>query len=454
LLGRSFVLVADGVDKFALQTSDYDSLKNTLAFLARRKTLFEVNAVHLFRDDDFRKGIRKLFIGGLSNADTQALFVKRLGAYAPMYSKAFPLLAEYGGGNPRQGLRLLNAYYFHRVQKHAAHEAAIADACHRASVDLLNVPAGRFPVEALNAVKKAGYMEGSLLNDKEIRASLDINDALYRNWILIEQEPLAQTPTRWPARINPLLERAFEWRAPTPPSAEEQAVLEWARQHGISPLGLNAPVNNMGEPDWAACQTRIESSSSSEDDALNVVGLLEAIGAGLFGVERQDRIIVAYKRRGNLDAVRDFLVGKANTYGFFPCREIVLTGGEGRQPIQKMLVELGDRNPELIYSVDVTGDWTDAQLRDLEHRRDLFDTLQMLWWVQQDALERYKPFWPQLRQLFRFYTLEEELWRGLTPEDIESDIAIIRSLSTQPDPEGVRRLQSVLAFLRERGASA
>jgi hypothetical protein len=55
--------------------------------------------------------------------------------------------------------------------------------------------------------------------------------------------------------------------------------------------------------------------------------------------------------------------------------------------------------------------------------------------------------------VFRFYTLEE-LWRGLTPEEIESDIDIIRSLSSQPDPEGVQRLQSVLNFLRERGPQA
>ena len=168
-------------------------------------------------------------------------------------------------------------------------------------------------------------------------------------------------------------------------------------------------------------------------------------------VERQDRIVVAYKNRTNLDAVRNFLVGKANTYGFFPCREIVLTGGEGRQPVQELLVGLGERDPNLIFSVDLTGDWTDAQLRDLEHRRDLFDTLQMLWWVQQDTLEHYKPFWPQLRQLFRIYRLEEELWRGLTPEEIEADIETIRELSTQPDPEGVHRLQSVLAFLRKMG---
>ncbi len=453
-LGRQPILVADGVDKFALQTSDYDSLKKTLAFLAGRRTLFEVNAVHLFRDADFRPGLRKLFIGGIPSEAMRDLFRKRLGAYAPMYQKAFPLLAEYAGGNARQGLRLLNGYYYHRVQKHAGHEAAVAEACHRASTDILNVPAVRFPAEVLNAIKKAGYMEGSLPNDSEMRTSLDINDALYRNWILLEREPLPQAPTRWPARINPLLERAFEWHVPTPPSAEEQAVLKWASEHGMSPLGLNAPVNDLGEPDWGACLTRMESSSFSKDDALSIVGLLEAIGAGLFGVERQDRVIVAYQERSNLEAVQDFLVGKANTYGYFPCREIDLLGGEGQQPIQRLLVELADRNPDVIYSVHITGEWTEAQLRDLDHRRDLFDPLQMLWWIQRDALERYKPCWPQLRQLFRFYTLEEELWRGLTPEDIESDIGIIRSLSSQPDPEGVQRLQAVLTFLHEKGAPA
>jgi hypothetical protein len=453
-LKRNPILVADGVDKFALQTSDYDSLKKTLAFLAQRKTLFEVNAVHLFRDDDFRRGIRKLFIGGISNEGIEALFMKRLGAYAPMYSVAFPLLAEYAGGNARQGLRLLNAYYFLRTQKRTEHSEALARACHRVSSDILSVPVGLFPAEVLSAVGKANYMEGSLPNDRDIRTAADVNDALYRNWIFLNGSPTPEAPTQWPAQVNPLIVQAFEWSASTPPTAEEQAVRQWAIEHHISPLGLNAPVDEHGEPDWGACRTSLESSSSSEDEILNTVQLLEAIGAGLFGVERRDRIIIAYKNRGNLDAVRDFLVGKANTYGFFPCREIVLTGGEGRQPVQELLVSLAERDPNVIYSVDLVGPWTDAQLRDLDHRRDLFDTLQMLWWVQQDALERYKPFWPQLRQLFRIYRLEEELWRGLTTEEIEADIDIIRNLFSQHDTEGVRRLQTVLTFLRERGPSA
>lgn len=451
-LNRNPILVADGVDKFALQTSDYDSLKRTLAFLARRKTLFEVNAIHLFSEDDFLKGIRKLFIGGISNTDTQALFTKRLGAYAPMYSKAFPLLAEYAGGNARQGLRLLNAYYYRRVQKRNDHAAALALACRRVCSDLLSVPFSSFPADVVQVVKRDGYIEGSVLENR--MTAVGATDAVYRNWLFLDAEPRPDSPTRWPARLNPLIDMAIGWAPAKPISAEQQKVLAWAHEHEVSPLGLSVPLSATGTPDWDVFWKEIESSSSSEDEKLTILGLLEAIGAGLFGIERQDRIIVAYKERGNLEAVRDFLVGKANTYGFFPCREIVLAGGEGQDPIRNLLVELGDRNPDVIYSLDITGDWTDAQLRDLDHRRDLFDTLQMLWWIQRDALERCKPFWPQLRQLFRFYALEEELWRGLTSEDVESDIEIIRALASQPDPEGIQRLQTVLTFLRERGESA
>ena len=450
-LERPPVLVADGVDKFDPVTSDYFSLKDTLTFLARRKTVFEVNAVHLFREEDFRAGVRKLFISSMDNETLQEVFAKRLGAYAPLYRQAFTLLAEYSGKNIRQALRLLNAYYFQRTQRRNDHTAALARACHRVSSDLLSVPFGLFPVDVLSFVKRDRYIEGSLMKDQLTAAGA--NEAVYRNWLFLDGEPPGSAPTRWPARVNPLIDMAIDWEPAIPPSPEEQAVRKWAREHHVSPMGLNVPVNDHGEPDWDGFWKEIESSSSS-NEPLNILRLLEEIGAGLFGVERRDRIIVAYKARANLEAVRDFLVGEANIHGVFPCEEIVLLGGEGCQPVQELVTRLAGRDANRIYSIDLTGDWTDAQLRDLEHRRDLFDNLQMLWWIQQDALKRYLPFWQQLRQLFRIYRLEEELWRGITLGDIEADIEVIKSLSSQRDPEGVRRLQSVLAFLRSQRAPA
>jgi hypothetical protein len=213
-------------------------------------------------------------------------------------------------------------------------------------------------------------------------------------------------------------------------------------------MGLNLPIDSHGEPRWDEFWKEIESSNSSEDKALSIIRLLEEIGAGLFGIERRDRIIVAYKKRGNIEAVRDFLVGKANTYGFFPCEEIALVGGEGVQPVQELMTRLAYRDANQIYSIDITGNWTDAQLRELEHRRDKFDNLQMLCWIRQDDLKRYLQFWQQLRQLFRIYRLEEELWRGITPEEIEADIEVIRSLSSIQIPRVSIGFDRFLRFFR------
>jgi hypothetical protein len=117
-------------------------------------------------------------------------------------------------------------------------------------------------------------------------------------------------------------------------------------------------------------------------------------------------------------------------------------------------VWLADQDPNRIYSVELTGKWTEAQLRDLDHRRDILGNLQMLWWIQQDDLKRYLRFWPQLRQFFRIYRLEDELWRGITMKEIQADIDFIKDMSDESDLEGVRRLSAVLAYLKESGGKS
>jgi hypothetical protein len=450
ITSREPLIIAAGIDKFNLRTPEYDSLKDTLTFLSKRKTLFEVNAVHLFQEQDFRIGIRKLFVGGIGDDMLVQMLQKRLGSYAPVYQDAFSLIVDYSGGNARQALRLLNTYYFRRTQRQNDHAAAIALSCHQVGKDLLNMPYGRFPTDIFTLVKRDRYIEGSLLTDP--KTSAGANDAVYHNWLFVQSEPDSATPTRWPAIINPLIDVAIKWEADAPRTLEEEAVRKWARDHDISPVGLNIPVNDHGEPAWDKFWEEIE--SSSEKETLNILGVLEEIGAGLFGVERQDRIIITYRDRKNLEAVRDFLVGEANTYSHFPCEEITMEGGEGREPVIELLMRLADKDPNRIYSVELTGKWTEAQLRDLEHRRDILDNLQMLWWIQQDDLKRYLRFWPQLRQFFRIYRLEDELWRGITMEEIQADIDFIKDMSDESDPEGVRRLLNVLAYLKESGVKS
>lgn len=447
---REPTIIAEGIDKFNPGTPEYFSLKDTLTFLAKRKTLLEVNAVHLFKEQDFRPGIRKLFIGGIGKEMLVEMLQKRLGSYASVYQDAFPFIVDYSGGNARQALRLLNAYYFRRSQRKNDHTAAIALACHQVGRDLLNVPYGRFPTDIFDVVKRDGYMEGALFTDRE--GAPGANDAVYHNWLFVQDEPDSATPTKWPAIINPLIDEAIEWAAVAPRTPEEEAIRKWAQDHDISPLGLNLPVDDKGKPAWDKFWEEIE--SSAEEETLNILGVLEEIGAGLFGIERQDRIIITYQDRKNLEAVRDFLVGEANTYSLFPCEEITLGGGEGREPVIELLARLADRDPNRIYSIELTGKWTEAQLRDLEHRRNIFGNLQMLWWIQQDDLKRYLRYWPQLRQFFRIYRLEDELWRGITMEEIQADIDFIKDISEQPDSEGVRRLSTVLAYLKESGGKS
>lgn len=447
ITSRDPVIIAEGIDKFIPGSPEYFSLKDTLSFLGKRKTLFEVNAVHFFREQDFRLGIRRSFIGGIGYDMLSQMLKKRLGAYAPVYQDAFSLIVDYSGGNARQALRLLNAYYFQRTQRKNDHTTAIALACHRVGKDLLNVPYGHFPTDIFTVVKRDKYIEGSLLTNS--KTAIGANDAVYHNWLFVQDEPDPATPTQWPTIINPLIDNAIAWKADDPRTPEEEAALKWAIDHDISPLGLNIPVDENGKPAWDKFWEEIE--SSSEEETLNILGVLEEIGAGLFGIERQDRIIISYRDHANLEAVRDFLVGEANTYSHFPCEEITLEGGEGQDPIGALLMRLVDQDPNRIYSVKLTGKWTEHQLRNLDHRRDIFGNLQMLWWIKQDDLKRYLRFWPQLRQFFRIYILEDELWRGITMEEIQADIDFIKDMSDESDPEGVRRLSAVLAYLKDFG---
>jgi len=448
--GRRATVIAEGVDKFDPHGAEFIPLQNTLRFLGKWKTLFEINAAHLFRFDDIAPACRSIFVGGMNDDSLRQVFNKRLGSYAPVYQSAYELLTEYSGGNVRQGLRLLSDYYFRRTQRRNGHDASIALACHRVMEDLLRVSTGRFPVEVMNAVKKDGYAEGRLFSDR--KTAEGAMRAIYRNWIVLLSEPDRENPTRWPAQINPLINDAIAWEDIEPPSAEELAVQKWAQQHDVSPIGLGCQLNvETGLPNWDSFWEEYNSSTSSEEDALGIVHLLEEIGAGLFGEERQDRIMVAYQDEENLAVIRDFLVGKANTYGSFPCQEIALEGGETQDPIARLLTNLANPRSDVIYSVHLRGAWTDSQLRDLERIRDVFGNLQMLWWVQQNALVRYLSRWPQLRQYFRFYEIESELRHGLSADEIETDIAFIEGLDREGDPEGVKRLRNVLSFLKRQG---
>jgi len=436
-------IIAEGVDKFAISHAGYLGLAEVLDFLREYKTLYEANAIHLF--DAGRRWVTsdKLFIGPLTDETIVNMYERRLGSYAPLYRDTFYLLAQYAGGNARQALRLLNSYYFQRIQRSNDRTAALAMATHRVMKDLLQLGFTKFPANTLAVFKRDGYVEGSLLSE-DIEHRQEARDILYRNWAFLRSDPVPGT-TRWPLFINPLVNEAIAWEKGTPEPPELTAVRQWAKNHHISPMGLSMPEDDEGRPRWKQIWEQLMSSESSEDE-LNIVRLLEEIASSLFSVNRQDRIMVSYRNPQNLNIALDYLIGKASAYGPFLCHEIRLIGGGGNNPVATLLAEVKEKDEATIYGVFMEGEWTSDQLGALEYLRDRFIDVQMLWFVEHNALLRYLPHWPQFRQLLRFYVLEDDFLSTLTKEEIIEDLSVLSNFYG-PDDIGLKRLGHVLHHL-------
>lgn len=446
------LLIADGVDKYSVDSPEYFSIKEVLLFLARRKTLFEVNAIHLFLEKDFKIGIEKIFIGALDTSEIIEIMTKRLGAYSTLHKVALPRIAEYSGGNIRQALRLLNYYYFYYdVEKNI--DKAMNLATQRVIVDMLSLPYKAFPEDIFNVIKRDGYMEAGLFSSQSTVS--EISDIVYCNWIFIKSIPTPVAPMRWPTKLNPLIAEfidavAKKENSSSSSSSGEVLIQNWAKNNAMTSVGINAPVDEYGKPDWQIFWKQLEESIDSKK--MNLIELLENIANGLFGIQRQDRIIVAYENPACLKPVRDFLIGEAYTFDEFECEEIILTGGEGKYPISKLSSRILKENPYKIYSIELSGNWTEQQLRELDAKRDIFINIQMLWWIRKDKLKEYLHFWPQLRQMFRIYQLEENLlFQNISREEIEEDIELIKELSEAKDNSGIKRLQNVLEYLAKEG---
>jgi hypothetical protein len=303
--------------------------------------------------------------------------------------------------------------------------------------------------EFLKIFSRDGYIEDSIISNH--RSNAQVMELIYRNLIFLTSLPSNQMISRWPLLLNPLLRTAMENIVKfTPEPVENEIFSTIANDQGFNPVGLNALTDEKGEPDW---ESGWQYLMSIREYPLNIQQLLEEIASGLFGNERRDRIVIAFQSHDIIKILCNFFVGKANTYGVYDCREIIANGGEGKNPVLNLLTEIDKPdNDSTIYSVDMTGDWTENQLRELDHRRDLFAQLQMLWWIPAEKLEIYKAQWPQLRQLFRFYRLEKDLLNGLTADEIKNDMEIIQEIAPDND-NAFNRLKKVLEYIQQNEAA-
>ena len=443
------IIFASGIDKFDIKSASFFSLKSSIILLSNFKTLFEVNAVHLFIPDStspFSKECKKEFIPTISDTNIQKILVKRMGVYAEPIETELRLITKWSGGNPRQAIRLLAHYQAARKNKTFDKTGRLANAIKRTTEDLFAF-ANKPSPELIKVIQKDKKIQTSLLNlpgDKE-----KAQDSLYSNWIFITKN---SNNGAWPAIINPLIKPFFQDEITITTDPEQKILSQYAETNGMSAAGLGFyMLDTDNEPKSAeTIFQEFFATGIDEPVPLKLTEILDIISAALLSKDRKDRVIIGFKDKNILNAARAYLFAKANSYEFQQVEHIELWGGENKEPF-KFLEQILDRNTN-ITSLEFLGNWTEKQLDILDKYRDRLIGHQMLWWIPLDDLKNYLPNWVQLRELFEVFILEDELLGSLSVEDVEADLAFFEDLvETEQSAEAsmVNNLNTVLEYLKQ-----
>ncbi len=434
ILGRRIFILASGVDKFELGTSAYISLSEPLTVLASFKTLFEVNAVHLFANDRWTQGLKKEVLTASSSNWIEAMLNKRLGVYAQVYKNQIPILSAYSGGIPRQALRLLD--HFIIQHKHYPNQNDVIIHC----VEAVNRDFFSFAKkpknELLKAVSKQNYLETTLVSitgDQETAMR-----AVFGNWIILKKH---KQESLWQACVNPVIKSSFANLSVSDP--EMLLLKKYADQQGMSAHGLDIDVQMK---DWQETLRGVV----DHPIALKITEILDTISSALLSKDREDRIIVGYENHQNAEIVRAYLEAKSNTYEYQVWKHVAVQGGNQQLPLNEILNFLADETIG-IYSIDFVGDFNDEQLNELNLRRDTFIEKQLIWWIPKNKLAQYLVQLTQLRQLFQIFILEDDISKSLKTEDIEADLEFMQDLVESENTAEfsyVSNLQKVLNYLK------
>lgn len=434
-LGRPLVFLAAGVDKFEPGSTAYLGLWDTLNSLAFFKTLFEVNAVHLFINDRWTSQLEKIVLTASGEKWIEEMLRKRLGIYAKSYLLEIPILAAFSGGIPRQAIRLLD--YFISQQKNNISRQEILK-CVVKSVNRDFFSFSKKPRnELLNVVLKQKILETSLISmPGDIETALC---AIFGNWVILRQH---KNGSQWEAFVNPVIKSSFANTVHDDP--EIMLLKNYAIQQGMGASGLDINIDIAG---WQESLLNM----IEEPLELNITEILDAISSALLSRQREDRIIVGYENKANFDAVYAYLEAKSNTYEYQIWRHNFIEGGEGYSPLTKIMEFLDDKSTD-IYSIELVGDFTIEQLAELNIRRDTFIDKQLIWWIPKNKLAKYLIHWTQLRQLFKVLILEDDLSKTLKTEEIEADINFMEELVESENTavfSYVSNLKKVLFYLKE-----
>lgn len=436
-------IYAAGLDKFPIRSAAFFVFTDIIGTLSKFKTLFEVNAIHIFSKQF--QSVEPLFITAVDKALIIDILSRRMGIYAKNILEEIKILAEWSGGNPRQALRLLT--HFETTRKNTKYNSAqsITYAIRNTTSDFFSYspkPSSDL-IRTVNSTGKINTTYVAKIMDQETAQT-----AIYGNWVIITEKG---SDPYWPAIINPIVKSAFS-KEEMPQEPEIKILEEYANQECISPIGVGPSRLHDGGGEKTADRLLWELFASGIDEPIhtNLSEILDSLSAALLSKERSDRAIIAFKDERLAEAARAYIFAKANSYDFQRCEHRVIEGGLHKFPLEE-LYEFLNVDAD-IYSIEFSGDWEDSDIEILDSQRDRFINYQMLWWIPYPKLKKYLPSWRQLRQLFEIFVLEDELLGSISKEEIAEDISFFQSLDskeTGSEATAVNYLKQVLEYVRD-----
>ncbi len=448
--GRKLFIYAEGIDKFKYNETAYHFVQGILDFMANYKTLYEVNFVHLFFGNNKWRMSYAIILHNADKQEVEAVLQKRLGdRYKDFYSGIIPAIAGMSGGNLRQGLKILTEYYYAVDVLKKTADQAFSYACSLTRNNSLFIAREKFPSDIIKVVYRDRYLLTEMITGEQ-RDS--VHDALYNNWIMITDE--SKDKKQWESMINPLITPASDIITDLPESPEAMLLKQWAKEHEISPFGLEIDKSISEEQiidlkteitvTATLSKTRIFDIIDSESCGLNpfnIIDLFERLAAYFLEEKRKDKIIITYDDPEIAEIANDFIVGKAATYKPVECKDIFLENPTA----ENILTQI--RNNQRKYtalSIFFGNNLSPEDALTLNKLRDRFIQNRMIWWIKFDHLRSYLEKWTQLQQFFLIYRLDENLLAWITKEEVLEDL---EEIDDSDSDEIKNRLKKVLHYL-------
>jgi len=445
-LGRPLFIFASGLDKYDPASAAFFSAQDVVSALSEFKTLYEVNAVHLFYSPgSMFSSLDRLFIPVAEQEAVFEMLSKRMGTYAKPVRQELADLAKWSGGNPRQAIRLLTHFVTARKNRKWNNPECIIVAIHETVQDFFAF-SPKPSIDLIKTIQQSGKIESSLFSLPGDRDTARL--ALYGNWIFISR---MVDDASWVAVVNPIIKAAFD-KSTTPEEPEVKLLKKYAEETDTSAIGLSIHrVDEIKGEEKTGDQLLWDFLASGVEQPMqtNLGEIFDILSGALLSKDRADRAIIAYKDSNVVEAARAYLLAKANTYEYQRCLHFNLEGGAGKRPLEQ-LEEILSKDTD-IFSFEFSGEWEKAQLKALDKKRDCFLDYQMIWWIPLAELKKYLPHWIHLRQLFEVFVLEDELLGSISAEEVEADLAFFEELvesENSAEANVVKNLKTVLEYLK------